>query len=56
MLQPMAITSIGGLLYATVVTLFFIPVIYDLFKRKRRGNLLPNLLPRTSTPTNCWRK
>ncbi|MDR3216151.1 MAG: efflux RND transporter permease subunit [Clostridiaceae bacterium] len=34
MLQPLAITSIGGLAYATVVTLFIIPIIYDLLNRK----------------------
>ncbi|MDR2634938.1 MAG: efflux RND transporter permease subunit [Clostridiales bacterium] len=34
MLQPLAITSIGGLAYATVVTLFIIPIIYDLAYRK----------------------
>ena len=45
MLQPMAITSIGGLLYATVVTLFFIPVIYDLFKRKKKGEPSPEPAP-----------
>jgi HAE1 family hydrophobic/amphiphilic exporter-1 len=32
---PMAITVICGLLFATVLTLFFIPVIYSLFDRKK---------------------
>lgn len=32
---PMAITVIFGLLYATVLTLFLIPVLYSLFDRKR---------------------
>jgi HAE1 family hydrophobic/amphiphilic exporter-1 len=32
---PMAITVIFGLLFATVLTLFFIPVIYSLFDRKK---------------------
>lgn len=31
MMQPVALVSIGGLLYATVMTLFVVPVIYDLF-------------------------
>jgi HAE1 family hydrophobic/amphiphilic exporter-1 len=31
---PMAVTVIFGLLFATVLTLFFIPVIYSLFDRK----------------------
>lgn len=34
MMQPIAIVTIGGLLYATITTLFVIPVIYDLFHRK----------------------
>lgn len=34
MMQPMAITTIGGLLYATVLTLFFVPVLYALFHKK----------------------
>ena len=50
MLQPMAITSIGGLLYATVVTLFFIPVIYDLFKRKKKGAPSPEPAPADFDP------
>ena len=50
MLQPMAITSIGGLLYATIVTLFFIPVIYDLFKRKKKGEPEPTPAPEGFDP------
>ena len=34
MMQPMAITTIGGLLYSTLLTLVFIPVLYDSFHRK----------------------
>ncbi len=34
MVQPMAITAIGGLIYATLLTLIFIPVMYDAFNRK----------------------
>lgn len=34
MMQPLAIVCIGGLLYATVMTLFIIPVIYDLLNRR----------------------
>ena len=29
MLQPMAVVTIGGLIYATFMTLFFVPVMYD---------------------------
>ncbi|MGS2720046.1 efflux RND transporter permease subunit [Paraglaciecola aestuariivivens] len=32
---PMAVTVIFGLIFATLLTLFFIPVIYSLFDRKR---------------------
>ncbi len=34
LLQPMAITAIGGLLYSTILTLLVIPVVYALFNRK----------------------
>lgn len=34
MMQPMAITAIGGLIYATLLTLVLIPVLYDLVHRK----------------------
>lgn len=34
LVQPMAIVCIGGLLYATLMTLFVIPVIYDLLNQK----------------------
>lgn len=35
MIQPMAIVAIGGLAYATLMTLFVVPVMYDLMHRKR---------------------
>lgn len=34
MIQPMAIVTIGGLSYATVLTLFVVPAMYDIFHRK----------------------
>lgn len=34
LVQPIAIVCIGGLLYATFMTLFIIPVIYDIFNKK----------------------
>ncbi len=34
LLQPMAITAIGGLIYATLLTLVVIPAIYALFNRR----------------------
>ncbi len=34
MVQPMAVVTIGGLVYATVLTLFVVPCLYDIFYRK----------------------
>ncbi len=34
MVQPIAIVTIGGLIYATFTTLFVIPMIYDIFNKK----------------------
>jgi len=34
LLQPMAVTAIGGLIYATVLTLVVAPMIYAMFNRK----------------------
>ena len=34
MTQPLGIVAIGGLVYATVLTLFFVPVLYDIFCKK----------------------
>lgn len=34
MLQPMGVVSIGGLVYATFLTLFVVPCLYDIFHRK----------------------
>lgn len=34
MVQPMAITTVGGLIYATLLTLFVVPAMYDLMHRK----------------------
>ena len=34
MIQPMAITAVGGLIYATLLTLILIPVLYDILNRK----------------------
>jgi multidrug efflux pump subunit AcrB len=35
LLQPMAITAIGGLIYATILTLVVVPAIYALFNLKK---------------------
>lgn len=34
MLQPLAIVTIGGLAYATLLTLFIVPAVYDVFLKK----------------------
>ncbi|MCD2493582.1 efflux RND transporter permease subunit [Lacrimispora sp. NSJ-141] len=34
MMQPVAIVTIGGLTYATLMTLFVVPVLYDIFNRR----------------------
>jgi HAE1 family hydrophobic/amphiphilic exporter-1 len=36
MVQPMAIVTIGGLIYGTLMTLFVVPCIYDLVRRDRK--------------------
>ena len=38
LLQPLAITAIGGLLYATLLTLLVVPTIYAMFNRKQIKN------------------
>lgn len=35
LMQPLAVTCIGGLLYATVMTLYVVPVMYDVLSRRR---------------------
>ncbi|MGN0298843.1 MAG: efflux RND transporter permease subunit [Lachnospiraceae bacterium] len=35
MMAPVAIVTIGGLLYATIMTLFVVPVMYDIFTGKK---------------------
>lgn len=35
-LRPLAIAAIGGLVYSTVLTLYIVPVIYDLLNRKAK--------------------
>ena len=35
MVQPLAVVSIGGLVYATLMTLYIVPALYDLTIRKK---------------------
>lgn len=39
MMQPMAVVMIGGLTYATLLTLFVVPVMYDVFVRSSHGGI-----------------
>lgn len=36
MMQPMAVVTVGGLTYATLLTLFVVPILYDLFVREKQ--------------------
>lgn len=36
MIQPLAVVAIGGLIYATLLTLFIVPVMYDIFNRRKQ--------------------
>ena len=38
MSKPMAIVIVGGLLYGTLLTLYIVPCIYDLFNREKKKN------------------
>lgn len=38
-MQPIAIVCIGGLLYATIMTLYIVPVIYDILSKKNSAKL-----------------
>lgn len=39
MAKPMAIVTIGGLIYGTLLTLIVIPCIYDIFMREKKGEI-----------------
>ena len=39
LMQPVAVVCIGGLVYATLMTLFVVPCIYDLFNKKELRNV-----------------
>ncbi len=41
MLQPLAVVSIGGLIYSTILTLVVIPVIYDLLHKDKKDKQEP---------------
>ena len=35
MMQPMAVVTIGGLIYSTILTLYVVPILYDITSRKK---------------------
>ena len=37
LLQPLALTSIGGLAYATILTLYVVPAMYESFTKRQNG-------------------
>ena len=39
MIQPMAVVTIGGLIYGTLLTLIVVPCIFDLFHKKEKARL-----------------
>lgn len=39
MVQPMAVVTVGGLIYGTVLTLYVVPCIFDLFHGKEKARL-----------------
>lgn len=40
MMQPIAIVCVGGLIYATIMTLYVVPAMYDVFNRKEEYKVL----------------
>ena len=39
LMRPIAVVCIGGLIYATAMTLFVVPCIYDLLNKKELRNI-----------------
>lgn len=42
MVQPMAVVVVGGLLYSTFLTLYIVPVFYDIFRREKKKKASEN--------------
>lgn len=40
LMQPVALVSIGGLLYGTLMTLFVVPALYDIFNKKELKEII----------------
>uniref|UniRef100_UPI003A986DF0 efflux RND transporter permease subunit n=1 Tax=Shewanella sp. TaxID=50422 RepID=UPI003A986DF0 len=45
---PLGRAVIGGLLFATVATLFFVPVLFSIFHRQREQRVEPTLVKEES--------
>lgn len=39
MMQPMAVVTVGGLTYATFLTLFIVPILYDILNREKKRDV-----------------
>ena len=48
-IQPVAIVCIGGLTYATIMTVFIVPVLYDLLRRDKKPTEAPSPEPAEQT-------
>lgn len=49
-IQPVAIVCIGGLTYATLMTVFIVPVLYDILRRDKKPEPAPAADPRPAEP------
>ena len=50
-IQPVAIVCIGGLTYATMMTVFIVPVLYDLLRRDKKPQPSPAVEPGPAAET-----
>lgn len=51
LLRPMAITTIGGMIYSTLLTLFLVPSMYAIFHKEKKKGTTP-LLEENASPAN----
>ena len=49
-IQPVAVVCIGGLTYATLMTVFIVPVLYDILRRDKKPQPVPAADPRPAEP------
>ncbi len=54
--QGMAIVTIGGLTYATLMTLFIIPVMYDIFFRRKIKVMMSEKMIGRKTNRMCQKR